>query len=499
MPLDDRLHALRGSPLAGPRAKSLELAVLGVGALAILFFLVHELRAVAFPYPLDYGEGPLLEQARRLAGGDNIYRPTLTDYPFTIANYPPVYPLLLALVGKVVGFTYPAARVVSFLGAGASAWLIASIVRHVTGNARASVCAAALFLANPYVVFWATLARIDLVALPLSLAALLVMLRASGSASRVALALALAWLASMTRQSHLLAAPAAIVVGLAIERRWRALGFFVAAFAAAVAAAVFVLDLLTHGGFLLHTVTANRNHYSFPLLSYFLGDLACTSGVLLALALAAAFALRGIPRTTRAILVTYLVATALSALTIGKVGSHVNYFLEIVASSAIFGGLALARIRVSSTPAWVAAATTLAAVAAIAVGLGFSVLRPQNMEAKLGRRAEFDALASTLRAEPHPVLADETMGLLVLTGHSIELQPFEFTQLARQGEWDDSRVVRDIREGRFGLILINDGPDTPDSWTKERWTSAMLAAVHGRYAPNGALGGATLYRPAAEP
>lgn len=495
MALDDRLDASLVPPRAGSMARRWQVAVLVAGAVAVLFFLVHELRAVAFPFPLDYGEGPLLEQARRLAAGDAIYRPTLTDYPFTIANYPPVYPLLLALVGKVAGFTYPAARVVSFLGAGASAWLVAAIVRQVTGEARAGMCAAALFLANPYVVFWATLARIDLVALPLSLGAVLVVLQTPRSTRRVALALGLAALAAMTRQSHLLAAPAAIVVGLLVERRWRALGL-VAAAAVALAAAVLALNAWTHGGFLLHTVTANRNRYSWPLLEYFLGDLACTSGVLLALGLASAFALRGLPRTTRAILLTYLVATALSALTIGKVGSHVNYFLEIVASSAIFGGLALSRALASSRP-WAVAATATVAVAAIAVGLGFSLLRPQNMEAKLRQRADFDALAAKLRAEPGPVLADETMGVLVMTGHPIELQPFEFTQLARQGQWDDSRVVGDIRRGRFGLILINDGPETPESWTKERWTAGMLAAVHARYAPDGALGGATLYRPRA--
>jgi hypothetical protein len=87
------------------------------------------------------------------------------------------------------------------------------------------------------------------------------------------------------------------------------------------------------------------------------------------------------------------------------------------------------------------------------------------------------------------------MGLLVSTGHRIELQPFEMTQLAHQGLWDDGQVVRDIRDGRFGLILINDGPDTPESWTRERWTAGMLAAVHERYAARGSLAGATLYRP----
>ena len=93
------------------------------------------------------------------------------------------------------------------------------------------------------------------------------------------------------------------------------------------------------------------------------------------------------------------------------------------------------------------------------------------------------------------MLADETVGLLVTTGHEVLLQPFEMTQLSRQGTWDQALVVDDIRRKTFPLILINDGAETPESWTRERWTEQMLAALHDAYAPSGALADATLYRP----
>jgi len=87
------------------------------------------------------------------------------------------------------------------------------------------------------------------------------------------------------------------------------------------------------------------------------------------------------------------------------------------------------------------------------------------------------------------------MGVLVLAAHPILLQPFEFTQLVREGVWDETNVLRDVRDHRFALILVNDGPATPASWTRERWTVAMLAAVHEAYEPSGVLAEATLYRP----
>lgn len=55
-------------------------------------FLYHVVQAIPASVPLDYGEGPLLNQARLLAEGRPIYRPNLNDYPYTVANYPPLFP-----------------------------------------------------------------------------------------------------------------------------------------------------------------------------------------------------------------------------------------------------------------------------------------------------------------------------------------------------------------------------------------------------------------------
>ena len=50
--------------------------------------------SLAFPYPLDYGEGPLLDQTLRLAAGEQIYDNDFSTAPFTISNYPPLFLLL---------------------------------------------------------------------------------------------------------------------------------------------------------------------------------------------------------------------------------------------------------------------------------------------------------------------------------------------------------------------------------------------------------------------
>ena len=58
---------------------------------AVVIFALHSALSVAYIYPLDYGEAPLVDQAKRLAAGDNIYRADLSTPPYNITNYPPLY------------------------------------------------------------------------------------------------------------------------------------------------------------------------------------------------------------------------------------------------------------------------------------------------------------------------------------------------------------------------------------------------------------------------
>ena len=62
-------------------------------AQALIHFAQHVPLALDDPYTLNYGEGPLLDQAVRLARGENIYRADLSAPPYTITNYPPLYVL----------------------------------------------------------------------------------------------------------------------------------------------------------------------------------------------------------------------------------------------------------------------------------------------------------------------------------------------------------------------------------------------------------------------
>ena len=80
-------------------------------------------RAIAFPYPVDYGEGQLLYQVMRLSRFEGIYPPLSGQLPHTIANYPPVYPLLQVPLAWLFGPALWYGRALSLLGALATAAL----------------------------------------------------------------------------------------------------------------------------------------------------------------------------------------------------------------------------------------------------------------------------------------------------------------------------------------------------------------------------------------
>jgi hypothetical protein len=93
------------------------------------------------------------------------------------------------------------------------------------------------------------------------------------------------------------------------------------------------------------------------------------------------------------------------------------------------------------------------------------------------------------------VLADDYMGLLPLNGRHIYLQPFEMTQLARDGAWDERPLVRDIKEGQFPIIMMWKPPFAREI-KRDRWTPEMLKEIRVHYErTNNDLADMVIYRP----
>jgi hypothetical protein len=270
-----------------------------------------------------------------------------------------------------------------------------------------------------------------------------------------------------------LTAPVTIVVWLVSQRRWQSAIVFTIILASIGLTALVALNTATAGGFFLDTVTENRGDLSFDRIQFFAGLLerAYPLGALLVV-LAVGFAVWTRPPWAPSI-ATYLLCSLVAALAVAKHGSTINYFLELAAGASFSTGVLLAELR-RTRWAFFALITAVTVQNAV-VAAGNDIYAP--LISRLNHQREWRRLFAEVRATEAPILADELLGLLPLGGRRLYYQPFEMTELADHGLWNDADLVAEITEKRFGLILII----LPDRPVRAFWTPALSAAIHGHY------------------
>src|SRR5215208_7085011 len=384
-------------------------------ALIICFF--YQLLAVPQRYSLDYGEAPLVDHAMHLASGENIYRADLSTPPYTISNYPPLYIALLAIGAKLFGAAEPFyfGRIISVLCMWAVGIFLVLIVYGPTRDRVAALSAGLVFLAFPFVVFWSPLLRVDMLALALSLGGLCLLIWRPVS-SRALIGTALLLVAAIyTRQSYGLAGPLAAFVWLLIPD-WRQ-ALKIALLVGGIGAVLFlILNALTQGGFFFNIVTANVNEFKLDLLKYNWDQLRKAALIPLCIA---GLSLILIPRWNPlwALAAPYLIGATLSALTIGKIGSNVNYLLELCVAVGLAAGTVIAWSR-AHLPFY-----SLRALFLLLLAFGIGRMIRTTLQDFTGdlreRRAatnELSQLEAFVAQTPGPILADEYMGMLTLQG-----------------------------------------------------------------------------------
>lgn len=477
------------------------LAVLGLALLLAAGLLItHQYLAVTHRYPLDYGEAPLVDQAMRLVNGELLYRRDLSAPPYTISNYPPLYGLTLAPGVALFGPNFWIGRLISSLCAVAAGVFLALIIYDASRDPWAAATTAGVLWAMPYVVHWAGLLRIDLLALALSAAALYVLVRAPETRAGLLGGAILLTAAAYTRQSYALAAPFAAFVWLWTQQGWRR-AFTLAALVGGMGLVLFVIiNALTGGGFFFNIVTANVNEYGIGRLLWNLRTLRYDLPLLLLMGALALLLLPGVRLPHWTLIVPYLIGGFLSMLTIGKVGSNVNYFLELCAALSLVAGAWIAWLR--STPRlrrWPVVRAMLVLLVSVQIGWMMQRTRDEYLPRVLHRRAmaeELRSLEDEVAEAGGTVIGDEYMGLVTLQGKRLYIQPFEVTQLAEAGLWDQTAFVSDISDQHFPLILIHHFPGAEVH--RERWTSEMLDAVDRAYYLSDRAADTHVYRPRVE-
>jgi 4-amino-4-deoxy-L-arabinose transferase-like glycosyltransferase len=461
-------------------------------ALALLLTLAYELAVLAFRYPLDYGEAMTVDLSLRLLRGQTIYPADLSRIDSIVCNYPPLFMTVQAALIGLFGPAFWPGRLISSLSTWLAAYFLARLTYRHSADRLASAVTGLIFLAFPYVLSWSSLARIDCLALGLSVTGLYFLTRADLTWKHFWLGAALLLAAIYTRQSYLLALPATAFCVL-LFKNWRKAFLLAGVVGGATLLLFLLLNIATGGGFYLHIIAVNLNQFSFNELRFQLThNLAYLAWGLLLIA-AAAFATKLHDRNLNILLIAFLLSAGASSLTIGKAGSNYNYFLELCAALSLAAGMAFAAVRKNRSKT----AQVLLMVVLIAQTLTFFI-RTANQQIPIfwtrwSERADLQKLENLVISANGPVLADEYLGLVTLQNRLAYIQPFSSAQAARDGFWDETPLVQNIQAKTYPLILIWGQPGS--DIIHIRWTDRMLAAIEQNYIVSERLADTAVYVP----
>jgi hypothetical protein len=463
------------------------------GCVLLLLSLDRVVRGVALiPQQLEamHGESIIYDQAGRLLHGVALYQ-AVNQAPFTVTAYTPLYYTLVAGLRTVAGPGFGPGRALS-LGAGlATAILVGYLAARRATDRRAGIFAAVLFLGLgfPGDYPWFGFYKEDMLGVALSLGAIATLDQSGYRQRPIVAAGILAGLGFLTKQTFILATIAGFVW---LWPRNRASALMFAATVLVVAAIPSVLLAVFNDAFLDNTVRANLNPSAADILQSNIEILARYQGVPVAMALLAAASrvVRFRDWVGDPLVVFWIVSLALLSVTLGKVGSNWNYWIGSAAATAPLATQSLWVLlvragRVSGLARFAAAAAVIGLLASPAwlphptFSLGTVVSReltPDRQQAE-----EFAGVLQRVRSEPREVLA-EPLDILVLAGREISFEPYIFSVLYRQGEWDPRPVVRQICTGQVGLLVLDHPLDGPD-WQYQgytHWPAPVLDALRAR-------------------
>jgi hypothetical protein len=494
-------------------------------AYALQAFFRSALKAILYPFGIDYGEGIVWQQALQMEAGTSYG--DITGFPAIVFHYPPVYHAFTIALAEAGGLDFlMAGRIVSFAATLVAGLFAGLIVYHVVrSEARRGVAAGCavigglITLSFAPVTHWAPLMRVDMVATAFALAGLWLAMLAPSKPRLIHLA-ALCFVAAVfTKQTAIAAPAAAFLVLLVLKPRiaWAGIATSLAAGLATLA----VLAWVTDGGFLRHIFFYNINRFDLSRVS-----MIARFGSMHVLYLAAgcigaalwirsrspgyrgAGGLAGLRQRLAgseadigmAVLLAYFLVTTLMLITVAKVGSNYNYFIDWMFAAGILAGIGCWQAaRLALEPRASAPKPGLVALLLPAL-IGFqAVLLPPapDYAERLDptRVAELERLTAMVRAAERPVISDD-MVVLLRGGQPVMWESAIFAELASKGVWNPRPFADRIRRGEFAFFVTDGGRGAP--YFEDRYGQFMAAAIDQAYPVKRVLAGFTLHLPAGQ-
>ncbi|HEY3354423.1 MAG TPA: hypothetical protein VGQ83_14320 [Polyangia bacterium] len=447
----------------GARAAGLALVwlrrALGLVVAAHLALLLYVLaRRLLYPYDLEWMEGGMLVHSLRLMRGEPLYGPPSVDFvPYL---YTPLYPAVVALLGKLAGLSYALGRAVSVASLGVVLVLGYRAARREGASRVFALAPAALVAAAfPFCGAWYDVVRNDELYLALVAGGLYLLAyypRRVGAVLLGGALLGLAFFAKQTAIAFLVAGG----VGLLIVR-WRALPAYVLSAGAVLAGGIWLCSRGTGGWFWTTIYRLHQNHDFYARRAYLetpvilLKQAPVVLPVLVAL-FALLLARRRLGRSAFVWLLAAGAGLAIACVGFGTQWAFANAFIPGVVFPALALGVLAGRLTGAAQPegparALAAAALALAVTAQLA--LGFYDPRPYLPTA--ASRANGARLIARLKAAPGPVFIPDHPFYAVLAGKPAHFHRMGLWDVRRAGLGLPRGLAESIAQQRWALVVMD--------------------------------------------
>jgi hypothetical protein len=468
--------------------------VIGLGLSAA--FGVAAGRALGLAWPVTHPEGATIAAVLRVRDGEPLYQ-DFRQPPYLITPYPPLQPVVAGLTSRLLGLstieTIALTRGLTLMASLAAMFLIREIARAHGAGRMAALAGAGMLLPLPFLDEWGYAVRPDLLAVALSLAALLSLVRRP---DRPWVAAAVAVLAFFTKQTAI-SLPVAATLWLVLSGRWRGAFAFVVTWAVLAGAGIGALEFGSGRLYVLNTVLAHldtaKNGFDFAVRD--IQPLFTDGWLPVGLAAAATVVLTMRRRASLPVLY-FVVSTVVTLVTLRTVGSDVNYLIEPAAAACIVASLAIDWLWRSGSDSdlvhLLRSVGTLGLVAATAVwGFGhWQYWREDGGIHPIGRLPlqEIGAADTILSEEPLAViLADKPL---------LVSDTFHLSMLVSSGFLDPGELERRIKRSEIDLVVLRSDVSAPRYWKRQLiFPESLRLAIKDVYVPAGRVGMYWLYKP----
>jgi hypothetical protein len=417
-----------------------------LGILAVLA-AVRIVMHLLYPFPIDTGEGSLLDAAWRVAEGRSIYA-LLENPPYFFIIYNPILPYLAGFVVWIFGPSHAAVRLVAVAFYAGAAFVIYLFVRRETASRTAGVVAALFFVVERHTYSRAGYLVTDWPGIFFSVLGLYLW-----RGSRRHLALVAFALAFFSKQTSLMAAAAAFSSLFLEGRRGesvRLLVLFLMTVAAGLAISAlffgrpYFVDTLRYASIAPLELHRSFSHVGVTVAIYFAPVIGWF-----------ALARKALRDRSLLLLVAYAVFGGLLAFMSGKVGASRSYLFDFAAALSIIVGYAWAYVEsrlMAGKFTFPLAAIVILQVFLMAVGTTCGL-------SPFGDRTRNDFLHDAEIAEAiedgHGVIFTREAGF----GFGAKAEPltddsYKIMQMIEAGEFSPEILLAPIRERVFPMVIM---------------------------------------------